>query len=92
MMKSRSANPDIFYPGFGRPEHHFNEALKKRVLEEIVIASKESVLKHISAYIEKRFKQCVKLGEKEHNVWRRWLKRNQKIWGIILNFSGYTHN
>ena len=84
-----TSGPETFYSGYGTVDQ-CNQIFEKRVLEEIVVESKESVLKNISRFIEKEIKHVVEIDENKKNVWRRWIEHNQQSWGKILNVSGHT--
>ena len=64
--------------------------LKKRVLEDIVENSKESLLKDISSFVDNKINLVVDLGPKKQNVWRRCLEHEKQSTGNILGVSGYT--
>ena len=71
-------------------EDYCNEIFEENVSKEILITSKECVLKSVCAFICEEIENTHKLDEKEQNVWRRWLEKNKQIWGHYLNFGGHT--
>ena len=84
-------DPDVYYPGFGKVEYFREKAFEKKVFEEILVASKESVMNDVSAFVFEEIKVVVEFHQKEKYVWRRWLDLEKQNFGSILSCSGYAH-
>ena len=84
-------DPDVYYPGFGKVKYFREKAFEKKVFEEILVASKESVMNDVSAFVFEEIKVVVEFHQKEKYVWRRWLDLEKQNFGSILSCSGYAH-